>query len=199
MRQRRVWRMLLATIALLVTGAAGAAAQQATIVGQVTDEAGTGLANVQVVAIHQVTGAERGTYTNASGQFLIRNLKPRGPYRIEARRIGYGTDFAEVAGLDPAPLVTAPPLLVGMYTTVHIEGQQVDRYVVLPRSALRDGGSVWVVRRDSVLAIEPAEVIQEVEEQVYLRAPDVGPGERVVTTDLDVVTDGMTVRVAVVR
>jgi iron complex outermembrane receptor protein len=103
MTRRRVGSRLLAALAVLGLAATGAAAQQqASVMGQVTDEAGTPLASVQVVVTHQVTGAQRGTYTNEDGRYLIRGLNPRGPYRIEARRIGFGTDFVEVAGLDAA-------------------------------------------------------------------------------------------------
>ncbi len=101
MTRRRVWSGLVAVLALLITGA-GASAQQATIMGRVTDDAGTPLASVQVLVTHQVTGAQRGTYTNDDGRYMIRGLRPSGPYRIEASRIGYGTDFIEVAGLDAA-------------------------------------------------------------------------------------------------
>jgi opacity protein-like surface antigen len=85
-----------------VFGAAGLSAQQATIMGRVTDQAGTPLATAQVLVKHQITGAQRGTYTNEDGRYMIRGLNPSGPYRIEASRIGYGTDFVEVAGLDAA-------------------------------------------------------------------------------------------------
>lgn len=102
MTRRRVWGFVLAAGAALCIAPPAAAAQQATIVGQVTDEAGTPLASVQVLVTHQVTSAQRGAYTNADGRFLIQGLSPRGPYRIEASRIGYGSDFVEVEGLDPA-------------------------------------------------------------------------------------------------
>ena len=104
MTRRRVWRRLLAGLAIVSLGATGAAAQQqrATVVGRVTDQAGTPLASVQVIVTHQVTGAERGTYTNEDGAYIIRGLNPRGPYTIQATRIGYGSEVVEVAGFDAA-------------------------------------------------------------------------------------------------
>jgi iron complex outermembrane receptor protein len=86
---------------LLLAGAAGAAAQ-ATVSGSVTDDTGTPLTGVHVSITHQVTGSVRATLTNADGRYLITGLNPRGPYRIEAQRIGYGTVRIELAGLDPA-------------------------------------------------------------------------------------------------
>lgn len=104
MTRRRVWSFLTAAMAALCLTATGATAQsqQATIMGQVVDEAGVPLASVQVLVTHQATGAQRGTYTNADGRYRIQGLSPRGPYRIEASRIGYGTSSVEVAGLDAA-------------------------------------------------------------------------------------------------
>jgi iron complex outermembrane recepter protein len=90
-----------AAVCLMATGAT-AQDRQATIVGQVTDEAGVPLASVQILVTHQVTGAQRGTYTNEEGRFMIQRLSPRGPYQIEASRIGYGSSVVEVDGFDPA-------------------------------------------------------------------------------------------------
>lgn len=90
-----------AAVCLTATGAS-AQSQQATITGQVKDEAGVPLASVQVLVTHTTTGAQRGTYTNADGRYLIQRLNPRGPYRIEASRIGYGSSTVEVDGLDAA-------------------------------------------------------------------------------------------------
>jgi len=87
-----------------------------------------------------------------------------------------------------------PPLLLGTYATVDIQGVAIDRYVVLPRVALRDGRAIWVVREDTLLAIEPATFIQERGGDVYVTA-NLRPGEPVVVTQMNVVTDGMTIRV----
>ena len=91
-----------------------------------------------------------------------------------------------------------PPLLLGTWTDVDIRGAFEEHYVVLPRVAFRDGGAVWTVRvvqEDTVLVIEPAEALQEVEGAIYLRA-DLEPGEPVIVSPLAVVTDGMAVRIA---
>ncbi len=103
MMLRRGLSQLVAALALVAVSATGVwAQQQASVMGRVTDEAGTPLVNVQVTVTHLVTAAERGAHTNQDGRYLIQGLNPRGPYRIEARRIGYGTDFTEVRTLDPA-------------------------------------------------------------------------------------------------
>lgn len=90
-----------------------------------------------------------------------------------------------------------PPLLIDQYVTVEIEGRPFDRFVSLPREALRERGepSVWTVEDDSILVEQPVEVIQTAGDRVFVRG-DIAPGLPVVTNDLAVQTDGMTVRVA---
>jgi len=88
-----------------------------------------------------------------------------------------------------------PPLLLGTYATVDIRGREVDRYTVLPRVALRDGEAVYVIEQDTLLAIRPVQVLQEVAGQVMVRG-DIRQGEPIVTSPMAIVTDGMTVRQA---
>lgn len=88
-----------------------------------------------------------------------------------------------------------PPLLLGTYATVDIQGAELDRYGVIPSAAVRDGERIWTVVDDSVLAFEPVRVIQEVEDTAYLVA-GLEAGVRVIVSPLLFATDGMTVRVA---
>ena len=100
----------------------------------------------------------------------------------------------------PDPFVTdstgtRPPLLLGTYVDVGIQGVALDHYIVLPQATFRDGDVVWTIESDSLLRIVPAEFIQEVDGQVYLVA-DLADGALVVISPLAVVTDSMTIRVA---
>jgi hypothetical protein len=88
-----------------------------------------------------------------------------------------------------------PPLLLGTYADVEIEGAALDHYVVVPRAAFRDGDLLWLVEADSILRVRRAEFIQEIGDSVFLGA-DVELGDRVIVSPLEVVTDGMRVRVA---
>lgn len=88
-----------------------------------------------------------------------------------------------------------PPLLLGTYATVDIQGRDIDRFVVIPRTALRDGNSVYVVEQDSVLEIRSVDVLQETPGVVMIRA-EIDPDEPIVVSPMEVVTDGMTVRQA---
>ncbi len=87
------------------------------------------------------------------------------------------------------------PLLVGAFVDVEIAGRAVDGVRALPRYALRDDGSIWVAAVDSTLRVRPAGVVHRRGEEVLVYA-DLEPGEEVVVSALQGVTDGMRIRVA---
>ena len=100
----------------------------------------------------------------------------------------------------PSSTPERPPLAVGTYAEVDIEGRQDGSYHIVPRRAVHSRTPeqppvVWTVVGDSMLVERPVTPIQTVEEQTYL-APTLDPDTRVITTDLRVQTDSMNVRVA---
>jgi RND family efflux transporter MFP subunit len=93
-----------------------------------------------------------------------------------------------------------PPLAVGTYAEVNIEGRRDGTYHVVPRRAVHTREStqspvVWTVEGDSMLVERTVQPIQTVEEQTYL-APTLDSDARVITTDLRVQTDSMKVRIS---
>jgi RND family efflux transporter MFP subunit len=86
------------------------------------------------------------------------------------------------------------PLAVGMFVRAEIEGRSFDDVVPLPRSALRGADSVWVVGEEDRLEVRRVEVLRGERDRVVVHG-GLEPGELVVTTPIEVVTDGMTVRV----
>jgi len=88
----------------------------------------------------------------------------------------------------------APPLLVGMYSNVAIEGMNINNHFVLPVSALRSNDSIWVISGEGILNIIPVEVIRQEGNQVVLLADGLPEGTPIVMSDIALVTDGMRVR-----
>ena len=86
------------------------------------------------------------------------------------------------------------PLAVGMFVRAEIEGRSFDDVVPLPRSALRGADSVWVVGEGDRLEVRRVEVLRGERDRVVVHG-GLESGELVVTTPIEVVTDGMTVRV----
>lgn len=93
------------------------------------------------------------------------------------------------------PYAEKPPLAVGLFVTVDIEGRTLPNAALVPRSALREGGMVWVVEKDERLRFREVEVARVQGDQALVTA-GLDNGERVVITPLKIVSDGMAVRTA---
>lgn len=93
--------------------------------------------------------------------------------------------------VDSSTVEDAPPLLVGQFVDVEIQGRE-GRWVRLPRRALRTGNEVWAVE-DGTIRIVPVRVAQRADGSVFVTG-DLAGGTPVVTEGVDVVTQGMKVR-----
>ncbi len=89
---------------------------------------------------------------------------------------------------------TRPPLLVGTFVTVYLEGRYYEQYFTLPRETLQDGGEIWVVRGGQIYP-QPIEILHEVEDTLYTLS-GITTEDSVITSTLNVVTEGMRVRTA---
>ena len=95
---------------------------------------------------------------------------------------------------DADPDDAGPPLLVGKFVDVELEGIAPDAWFRIRRPALRPGNEVWAVRNDR-LRIVPVEILQRLDDDVYVTG-DLEAGEQVVVGGIQVGTDGMEVRTA---
>ena len=101
-------------------------------------------------------------------------------------------DEAPDGGDDAPSMPEAPPLLVGQFVDVQIEGASPERYFWIPRAALRTGNEVWALRAGNVVAIIPVRVLQRADEAVYV-AGELEAGQEVVVSGIQIATDGMVV------
>lgn len=86
-----------------------------------------------------------------------------------------------------------PPLSIGMFVRAEVLGRRVEEAYVLPRTALRGTGRVFVVDEDDRLRFRAVEVLRSGHDDVVV-GEGLAPGERVVTSPMQVATDGMLVR-----
>ncbi|MEM8694665.1 MAG: HlyD family efflux transporter periplasmic adaptor subunit [Pseudomonadota bacterium] len=98
-------------------------------------------------------------------------------------------------GADDEGAATGPPLLVGSFVQVAIDGLALSRYAAIPVAALRPGNQVWLAR-EGRLRVIAVEVIQRTDTEVFVRAGPLGRNPRVIIGDIGVATDGMRVRTA---
>ena len=101
--------------------------------------------------------------------------------------VGAGSDTGAGAGGS-----RSPPLLVGKFVDVEIEGLTPGPYFKVRRPALRPGNEVWAVR-DGALTIVPVRVLQRSDDDVYLIGA-LHAGQPVVVGGIEIATEGMGVR-----
>ncbi len=107
----------------------------------------------------------------------------------------YGSGVPEAAGSedgDADPEVGGPPLLVGKFVDVELDGVAPEAWFRIRRPALRPGNEVWVVRDDKV-TIVPVTVLQRAEDEVYVTGA-LQPGDAAIVGGLQIATEGMVVR-----
>lgn len=87
-----------------------------------------------------------------------------------------------------------PPLLVGAYVRVQIEGKQLEDVFAVKRRYLRDGDFVWLMNDESRMEIQPVEIVFRDKDAVYV-SDGLEARDRIVTTDISAPVEGMLLRV----
>lgn len=87
------------------------------------------------------------------------------------------------------------PLLLGSYVRVVIEGRRLGNTVAVPRTALKERGTLWVLGRESRLEIRNIEVAWGGRDKVYV-SRGVAAGEMIVTGSVANAVEGMELRSA---
>ncbi|MGB7064080.1 MAG: efflux RND transporter periplasmic adaptor subunit [Syntrophobacteria bacterium] len=89
---------------------------------------------------------------------------------------------------------TTRPLLIGEYVRVEVEGSQLTQVFRIPRIALREDNTVWLVGEGSTLNIRPVTTIWRDTQTVFLDQ-GLNPGDQVIVSDLAAPVEGMKVQV----
>ncbi|MCY4429604.1 MAG: efflux RND transporter periplasmic adaptor subunit [Rhodospirillales bacterium] len=93
---------------------------------------------------------------------------------------------------DPFTRNDGPPLLVGKFVEVEIDGLAPEEYFRVRRPALRPGNEVWVVDNDTV-RIVPVQVLQRSDNEVFLTG-ELEADQAVIIGGIQLATEGMPVR-----
>jgi len=86
-----------------------------------------------------------------------------------------------------------PPLLIGEYVRVLIEGADMPDVFRIPRFALRNDSQVWILDQEEKLSIRPVETIWRDEEFVFVR-DGLQTEDRLIISALAAPVDGMQLR-----
>ena len=92
-------------------------------------------------------------------------------------------------------LLSHPPLLVGKFAEVAIEGLAPSDYFQVRRAALQPGNEIWAVGRDGSVRIVPVRVLQRGNDEVFVTGA-LNRGEAAIISGLQFATNGMAVRTA---
>ena len=123
---------------------------------------------------------------------ILRVPEPYGSGVAEAGDGGGEDADGDSEDSDADPRAGGPPLLVGKFVDVELEGIAPDDYFRIRRPALRPGNEVWVVR-DEKVTIVPVTVLQRADDEVYVTGA-LQPGDAAIVGGLQVATEGMAVR-----
>ena len=128
-----------------------------------------------------------------------RNNPPRPGHVI--RLLGELTNETRLATLlitieDPLGLKIqgSPPLLLGSYVNIRIQGAQLSKVIALPRKLVRDGDQVWCVDDNQTLIIKPIDAVWRDEQHIFVSG-GLAPGDRIVVSDMSSPVAGMTLQV----
>jgi RND family efflux transporter MFP subunit len=173
---------------------------------------GTALGNLYATAIAEVTVSisdndlawitvnyddDKGLPVDVSAEFS----GSRHHWEGRAVRLGGAIDpnsrLVNVVIEIPAPYQRSgnrPPLIEGMFVDVLFSSDPPEGAVVIPRTALRPGDQVWVIDQDSKIDLRTVEVARAGIEQAIITS-GLDAGDRVCTSNLQYVTQGMPVQV----
>lgn len=108
-------------------------------------------------------------------------------------RIDEKTRLINVVVRVAQPYAKRPPLAIGLFADVDIQGQTLENAALLPRAVLRPDQQVWVVDQEDRLYARPVRVAHLTTEGVIINE-GLTAGDQVVISQLKAVSDGMKVR-----
>ena len=116
-----------------------------------------------------------------------------GDLAAEGRMARILVEVADPLGLN-ASNQNRTPLLIGEYVRVKIIGRKLDNVFQIPRTALKDNSSIWIVGENQTLEIRKVRAVWR-DADVVLLQDGLKPGERLIVSDLPAPVEGLTVRV----
>jgi RND family efflux transporter MFP subunit len=116
-----------------------------------------------------------------------------GELDAKARLVRVVVRIEDPYGLESGQQAQRPSLAVGTFVDVELYGDKLESVIALPRSALRENSTVWLVTQDDRLRVQPVEWAWSDERVVFVTSGLSG-GERVVLTTLNGAVDGMALR-----
>jgi len=128
-----------------------------------------------------------------SARFAGRDVRWQGRVVRAEGKLDERTRLVEVVVRVESPYATRPPLVSGLFVTVEIIGKRLEQAAIIPRSALRGDGTVWIVDQQGRLSFRKVKVARLTADTALIES-GLKNGDLVVTSGLKAVTEGMQVR-----
>ena len=84
-------------------------------------------------------------------------------------------------------------LLPGMFVEVHLQGEEISDVISVPRGALHDNDTLWIVDEENRLHIREIDILRRERDEVLIRA-GLNASEKIVLTNLSGAAEGMLLR-----
>jgi len=97
-----------------------------------------------------------------------------------------------VVGVDPKANSNGLPPILGLFVAAEIAGKTVENAVLLPRGALTEDGRVLIINDDDTLSFRSIDLVRIQDNQLVITG-GISANERVVTSPIQTVVDGMRV------
>jgi RND family efflux transporter MFP subunit len=139
----------------------------------------------KVMIRHQAGGREH----TWEGQ-VSRSLGIIDPVSRMARLVVTVNDPYNLGGNRPA---SHPALAMGMFVEVNFLGEPLSEVIAVPRQAVHENNTVWLMDEDNTLRMRKVEVLRVEQNEVLVR-DGLAAGERLVLTNLSGAVEGMALR-----
>lgn len=123
-----------------------------------------------------------------------RVIKLLGDLEAEGRMARLLVEVKDPLSLWANDAKTPPPMLIGEFVRIEIAGRSVSDAFRIPRGAVRDENTLWVVSADDTLDIRRIDALWRDSESVLVRE-GLEPGDRLIISNLPVPVQGMQVQV----
>jgi RND family efflux transporter MFP subunit len=120
-------------------------------------------------------------------------IRLMGDLATEGRMARILVEVADPLGLKASKQYRVP-LLIGEYVKVKILGHKLDGVYQIPRTALRDNSTIWIVKKNQSLEIRKVRPVWR-DADVVLLQEGLKSGEQLIVSDLAAPVEGMAVRV----
>jgi hypothetical protein len=144
---------------------------------------------IQIPRSNSDRGAAAQVHYAAGHRVAAQVVRLRGDLTTEGRMARVLLEVRDPLGLEAANRGRGP-LLIGEYVRVKIDGRQLKEVVTLPRSALHDGNTVWLVTPEGTLTIRTVTPVWWDAELVVVKE-GLASGDRLITTMLSAPVEGM--------